>query len=169
MVKTAFRSIFYLDYVFVLYMIECYFLNFLLGLQMACKDQNQKWCPEFQVWRDKAPIEVTCVCIWDDSWSCGSRDCGVVDFIPFRFSSVQFGRSVVSDSATPWITACQASLSITNSWSSLRLMSIESVMPSSHLILCCPLLTLPPIPPSISLFQWVNSSHEVAKVLEFQL
>ena len=44
------------------------------------------------------------------------------------------------------------SLSITNSWSSLRLMSIESVMPSSHLILCCPLLLLPPIPPSIRAF-----------------
>ena len=51
--------------------------------------------------------------------------------------------------ATPWIAACQASLSITNSQSSLRLMSIESVMPSSHLILCHPLLLLPPIPPSI--------------------
>ena len=54
--------------------------------------------------------------------------------------------------ATPWITACQASLSITNSWSSLKLMSTESVMPSSHLILCCPLLLLPPIPPSIRVF-----------------
>jgi len=70
---------------------------------------------------------------------------------------------------TPWIAARQASLSITNSRSSLRLTSIESVMPSSHLILCRPLLLLPPIPPSISLFQWVNSSHQVAKVLEFQL
>ena len=87
----------------------------------------------------------------------------------FQFSSVQFSHSVVSDSATPWITAHQASLSITNSWSSPKLMSIELVMPSSHLILCCPLLLLPPIPPSISLFQWVNSWHEVAKVLEFQL
>ena len=46
-------------------------------------------------------------------------------------------------------TACQASLSITNSWSSLKLTSIKSVMPSSHLILCCPLLLLPPIPPRI--------------------
>ena len=46
---------------------------------------------------------------------------------------------------------------------------IELVMPSSHLILCRPLLLLPPIPPSISLFQWVSSLHEVAKVLEFQL
>ena len=54
--------------------------------------------------------------------------------------------------ATPWITARQASLSITNSQSSLRLMSIESVMPSSHLILCRPLLLLPPILPSIRVF-----------------
>ena len=53
------------------------------------------------------------------------------------------------DSATSWIAACQASLSITNSWSSLKLMSVESVMPSSHFILCHPLLLLPPIPPSI--------------------
>ena len=54
--------------------------------------------------------------------------------------------------ATPWIAARQASLSITNSRSSLRLMSIESVMPFSHLILCHPLLLLPPIPPSIRVF-----------------
>ena len=54
--------------------------------------------------------------------------------------------------ATPWITASQASLSITNSRSSLRLTSIKSVMPSSHLILCHPLLLLPPIPPSIRVF-----------------
>ena len=54
--------------------------------------------------------------------------------------------------STPWIAACQASLSITNSWSSLKLMSIESVMPSSHLILCHPLLLLPLIPPSLRVF-----------------
>jgi len=53
---------------------------------------------------------------------------------------------------TPWIAACQASLSITNSGSSLRLTSIKSVMPSSHLILCRPLLILPPNPPSIRVF-----------------
>ena len=53
---------------------------------------------------------------------------------------------------TPWIAACQASLSITNSRSSLRLTSIKSVMPSSHLILCCPLLLLPSIFPSIRVF-----------------
>ena len=54
--------------------------------------------------------------------------------------------------ATPWISACQASLSITNSRSSPKLTTIESVMPSSHLILCHPLLLLPPIPPSIRVF-----------------
>ena len=54
--------------------------------------------------------------------------------------------------ATPWIAARQASLSITNSQSLLKLMPIESVMPSSHLILCCPFLLLPPIPPSIRVF-----------------
>ena len=54
--------------------------------------------------------------------------------------------------ATPWIAACQASLSITNSRSSPRLTSIESVMPFGHLILCRPLLLLPPIPPSIRVF-----------------
>ena len=61
--------------------------------------------------------------------------------------------------ATPWITARQASLSITNSQSSLKLMSIESVMPSSHLILCHPLLLLPPIPPSISVFSNESILH----------
>ena len=91
-----------------------------------------------------------------------------------RFSSVQFSLvqllSRVWHFATPWIIAHQASLSITNSWSSLKLRSLESVMPSSHLILCCPLLLLPLIPSQHqSLFQWVNSLHEVAKVLEFQL
>ena len=58
----------------------------------------------------------------------------------------------MSDSATPWIAACHASLSITNSRNLLKLMPIESVTPSSHLILCHPLLLLPPIPPSIRVF-----------------
>ena len=68
-----------------------------------------------------------------------------------QFSSVQ-SLSCVQFFATPWIMARQASLSITNSRSSLRLTSIESVMPSSHLILCRLLLLLPPIPPSIRVF-----------------
>ena len=81
-----------------------------------------------------------------------------------RISSVQFSHSVVSDSATPWTTARQASLSITSSRSLLKLMSIESVMPSNHLILCRPLLLLPPTPPSIrgfsneSVFTWGGQS-----------
>ena len=66
-----------------------------------------------------------------------------------------------------WIAARQASLSITNSQNSPKLMCIDLVMPSSHLILCRPLLLLPPVPQG--LFQWVNSLHEVAKVLEFQI
>ena len=70
---------------------------------------------------------------------------------PHLFSSVQ-SLSRVWLFATPWIAACQASLSLTNSRSSLRLTSIESVMPSSHLILWRPLLLLPPIPPSIRVF-----------------
>ena len=72
--------------------------------------------------------------------------------------SVQFSRSVVSNSATPQIAARQASLSITISRSSLRLTSIESVMPSSHLILNRPLLLLPPTPPSIRVFS-SESTH----------
>ena len=61
--------------------------------------------------------------------------------------------------ATPWIAARQASLSITISWSSLRLTSIESVMPSSHLILCHPLFLPPPIPPSIRIFSSESTLH----------
>ena len=70
--------------------------------------------------------------------------------------------------ATPWTAACQASLSCTIYQSLLKLMFIESLVPSNHLILCCPLLLL-----SLSqhqvLFQWVGSSHQVAKILELQL
>ena len=72
----------------------------------------------------------------EDAWPCQSVQ---------LFSRVQF-------IATPWTAARQASLSITNSWSLLKLMSIESVMPSSHLILCRPLLLLPSVFPSIRVF-----------------
>ena len=152
------------------------------------------------------------------------------------FSSVQFSLSVMSDSATPWTAACWASLSITNSQSLLKHMSIESVMPSNHLLLCHPLLhphlvfpsisqsvsqfscsvvsdslwphepqharlpcpspiprvypnsgplsqwchqpshpLLSPPPPAFNLlqnkglFKWVSCSHQVVKILEFQL
>ena len=78
--------------------------------------------------------------------------------VSYQFSSVQsFSRVWLF--ATPWIAAHQASLSITNSWSSLRLTSIKSVMPSSHLILCRPLLLLPPIPLSIRVFSNEATLH----------
>ena len=73
------------------------------------------------------------------------------DLLAVQFSSVQL-LSRVGLFATPWTAARQASLSITNSWRLLKLMSIESVMPSNHLILCCPLLLLPSILPSIRVF-----------------
>ena len=76
----------------------------------------------------------------------------------YQFSSVQ-SLSRVRLFATPGIAACQASLSVTNSQSSLKLMSIELVMPSSHLILCRPLLLLPPIPPSIRVFSNESTLH----------
>ena len=69
-----------------------------------------------------------------------------------QFSSVQFSRSVVSNPVIPWTAAHQASLSITNSQSLPKPISIESVMPSNHIILCCPLLLLPSIFPSIRAF-----------------
>ena len=75
-----------------------------------------------------------------------------------QFSSVQL-LSHVRLFATPWIAACQASLSISNSRSSLKLMSIKLVMPSSHLILCRPLLLLPPVPPSIRIFSNESTLH----------
>ena len=72
--------------------------------------------------------------------------------------------------ATPWTAACHASLSFIISWSLLKLMSVESMMPSNYLIFCCPLLLLPLIISQHQcLFQWVGSSHQVAKVLEPQL
>ena len=73
--------------------------------------------------------------------------------------SSQFSRSVLSDFLTPWTATCQASLSITNFRSLLKLMSIESVMPSNHLILCHLLLLLPSIFPSITVFSNESVLH----------
>ena len=102
-----------------------------------------------------------------------------------QFSSVQ-SLSHVRIFATPWTAACQASLSITNSQSLLRLMSIESVMPSNHFILCRPLLLLPSIFPSIRVFssesvlhiKWpkywnfsfsINPSNEYSGLISFRM
>ena len=78
--------------------------------------------------------------------------CCTIALISHLAHSVQFSHSVVSDSATPWTATHQASLSITSSWSLLKLMSIESFMTSSHIILSHHLLLLPPIFPSIRVF-----------------
>ena len=75
-----------------------------------------------------------------------------------QFSSVQL-LSCVQLFATPWTAACQASRSTTNSWSLLKLMSIESVIPSNHLILCRPLLLLPSIFPSVRIFSNESALH----------
>ena len=87
--------------------------------------------------------------------------------LPVQFSLVQL-LSRVQLLVTPWNATRQAPLSITNSWSLFKLMSIRSVMPSNHFILCCP-----PSPPAFHLShhqdfsQWIISLHQVAKVLEF--
>ena len=102
-------------------------------------------------------------------WPCSvvSNTClCILSFFVLYLPSVQSSRSVVSDSATPRAAAHQASLSITNSHSSLKLMSIESVMPSNHLILCHPLLLLPSIFPSIRVFS--NECHLKSEGLCFR-
>ena len=79
----------------------------------------------------------------------------------FAVGSVQFSHPVVSDSATPWAAARQASLSITNSWSLLKLMSIEWMMPSNHLIHCHPLFLPPSIFPNIRVFSNESALHSM--------
>ena len=103
----------------------------------------------FLLWNTTCPNQWTN----DVTCSCQNHPClSKKGFGSFKyFSSVQ-SLSCVWLFATPWIAAYQASLSITNSRSLLKLMSIESVMPSNHLILCRPLLLLPTIPPSIRVF-----------------
>jgi len=112
-----------------------------------------------------SPFMVLSILLWRSVFHPGYFSCSLR--LPFQFSSVQ-SLSRVRLFATPWIAARQASLCITNSQSSLRLKSIESVMPSSHLILWRPLLLLPPIPPAsesfplvflIMKFQWNTFSQ----------
>ena len=93
-----------------------------------------------------------------------NSDHRVFNEFSFQFSSVSHVQLFV----TPWAAARQASLSITKSWNLLKLMSIESVMPSNHLILFRPLLLLPSIFPSIRVFSNVSSSYQVAEVVELQ-
>ena len=88
---------------------------------------------------------------WGEEWYF-SLCCLPSSLASLLIQSAQFSCSVISDSATPWTAARQASLSITNSRSLLKFMFIELVMPSNHLILCHPLLLLPSIFPSIRVF-----------------
>ena len=85
-----------------------------------------------------------------------------------QFSSVQL-LSCVQLSAIPWTAAHQASLFITNSQMFYKLLSIEWGMPSNHLILCRSLLLQPSNFPRTGIFQWVRCSHQMTKLLEFQL
>ena len=133
------------------------YLSPLLGAVLAPPGLAWCSCSRFHViWC----LEALLVLIWNGLWfvCVFPLDFSVhtVGSILFCLADHQF-RSVQSLSrvrlfASPWIAAHQASLSITNSQSLLKLMSTESVMPSSHLILCRPLLLLPPIPPSIRVF-----------------
>ena len=107
------------------------------------------------VQREDSTTMVKDICVHHKNWS--------------YISSIQL-LSHVRLLVTPWAATRQASLSITNSPGLLKLMSIESVMPSNHFILCHPLLLSPSIFPSIRVFSnWVSSLHQVAKLLEFQL
>ena len=88
--------------------------------------------------------------------------CRITESKPYLLGgppSIQFSHSVVSDSVTPQTVARQVSLSVTNSWSSFKLMSLESVMPSNHLILCHPLLLLHSIFPSNRVFSKESVLH----------
>ena len=91
----------------------------------------------------------------------GSREARIQErgLLSVQFSSVQFSRSLVSDSVIPRTAACQASLSITNSQSLPKLVFIESVMPSNHLILCHPLLLPSSLFPSFRVFSDVSALH----------
>ena len=97
------------------------------------------------------------ICQLAEQTSLQLQDAGLLMTV-VQFSSVQL-LSHVRLFVTPWISARQASLSITNSQSSLRLISIKSVMPSSHLILCRPFLLLPPIPPRFRIFSNESTLH----------
>ena len=104
---------------------------------------------------------VTFVCRYVTACLC--LGCGWLRFLSKEHNSlvqsVKFSCSVVSDSVTPWTAACQASLSTTNSWSLLKHISIESVMPSNHLILCHSPLLLPSIFTSIRVFSNESVLH----------
>ena len=132
------------------------------------QNYNSNKCPVILMILIQKPMSIRIdewnICISEYTWWIRKSEVGSVLMF---FSSVQL-LSRVRLLAAPWTAARQASLSITNSWSLPKLMSIELVMPSNHLILRRPLLLLPSIFPSIRVFS--NESalrHQVVKVLEF--
>ena len=118
---------------------------------------------------------LTCLCLWE-MWNLQAQPWRYPDFSTAQSVVMCFCCSVNNHarfSVTPWTAAHQASLSFTVSWSLLKFVSMESVMPSNHRILCRRLLLLPSVFPSIRVFanelglcQWVSSLNQVAKVLE---
>jgi len=121
----------------------------LKSLLMKVKEESEKVGLKLNIQKTKIMASGPCTDVHYDYYL--YLNCTIYVHV---FSSVRL-LSCVRLFATPWIAARQSSLSITNSRSSLRLTSIKSVMPSSHLILCRPLLLLPPIPPSIRVFSTV--------------
>ena len=109
----------------------------------------------FRFFHSTIKNEVCFLCMKNEhkQWPPGQLEIflGNMSFLQFSVQSL----SCVQLFVTPWTAACQVSLSVTNSWSLLKLMSVESVMPTNHLVLCHPLLCLPAIFPSIRVF-----SHE---------
>ena len=113
----------------------------------------------------KHPLFLFWFCLFIYQWVIFSLISSLVHGL---FSSVQ-SFSCIQLFATPWMAACQASLSITNSHSLLKLISIESVMPFNYLILSSPSPSAFNLSQHQGLFQWVSFSHQVAKLLKFQL
>ena len=127
--------------------------------------KKRKWSGSFSFCLQCFPASgsslVNWLCItWPECWSSSTLE--------ILFSSVQ-SLSRVQLFETPWTAVHQASLFTTNSWSLFKLMSIESVMPSNHLILCDPVPLAFSLSQHQGLFKWVTSSRQVAKGLEFQL
>ena len=120
-------------------------------LQSGCSMVGQLWVFRLRLWHCAAIKELTL------RFLLGAKKAWAPWLV--RGSSVQFSRSVVSDSATLWTAGCQASLSVTNSWSPPKPMSIELVMPSTHLILSRPLLLLPTVFPSLRVFSNESALH----------
>ena len=134
-----------------------YHLGNFKGLEATAQEPGDNGHPNSLLYyRTKGGITIFCLLL-RNIWNC-FNSLIISNLLKLVISSVQ-SLSDVRLFVTLWIAACQASLSITNSQRLLKLMSIESVMPSSHIILCRPLLLLPPIPPSIRVFSNESTPH----------